>query len=268
MPVLSLLGATSCAFEYLDAADGPLLRPLDPAAAAPTPARDGRDSPLQGQDERGLHAGAPEPVALRRPLPHRPGRASPGPRPARRRRHDALRRAGGRPRRLRDRAGETRRRDDRGVRRRVLPRGSHSALDRPRQGEAPLPVRARPARTTNACSCSLRATPASADSVLADVPGGARFHAIATDLPYGIQHDGAAVTLVREALPAWERVLLPGGAMALAWDATRLPREKLTEVVTANSGLVGPRRRPLRRARAPRRPRDQAARRARRRETG
>ncbi len=26
--------------------------------------------------------------------------------------------------------------------------------------------------------------------------------------------------------------------MALAWDATRLPREKLTEVVTANSGLT------------------------------
>lgn len=78
----------------------------------------------------------------------------------------------------------------------------------------------------------------SADSVLADLPGGARFHAIATDLPYGIQHDGAAVTLVREALPAWERILLPGGAIALAWDATRLPREKLTDVVNGSSGLV------------------------------
>ena len=77
-----------------------------------------------------------------------------------------------------------------------------------------------------------------ADSLLAEVPGGARFHAIATDLPYGIQHDGAAVTVVREALRAGEHVLHPGGAIALGWDATRLPREKLTEVVSASSDLT------------------------------
>ena len=35
------------------------------------------------------------------------------------------------------------------------------------------------------------------------VPGGARVHAIAGDLPYGIQHDGEVTALLREALPAW-----------------------------------------------------------------
>ena len=77
-----------------------------------------------------------------------------------------------------------------------------------------------------------------ADALLEDVPGGARFHAIAADLPYGIQHDGAARALVAEAIGAWERTLLPGGAVALAWDATRLPRESLRAAVEGHSSLV------------------------------
>jgi hypothetical protein len=76
-----------------------------------------------------------------------------------------------------------------------------------------------------------------AGTLLADVPGGARFHAIAADLPYGIQHTGTAQTLVAESAAVWERTLLPGGAAALAWDATRLSRDKLTEAITANSQL-------------------------------
>jgi hypothetical protein len=77
-----------------------------------------------------------------------------------------------------------------------------------------------------------------ADRLLADVPGGARFHAIAADLPYGIQHDGAARTLISESIGAWERTLLPGGAIALAWDATRLTRAKLRTSVEGASSLA------------------------------
>jgi hypothetical protein len=76
-----------------------------------------------------------------------------------------------------------------------------------------------------------------AAELLLDVPGGARFHAIATDLPYGIQHDGAAESLVAEAAEAWESVLLPGGAIALAWDATRLPRVRLRSALERSSSL-------------------------------
>jgi hypothetical protein len=65
------------------------------------------------------------------------------------------------------------------------------------------------------------------------VPGGARVHAIAGDLPYGIQHDGEVTALLREALPAWAELLLPGGAVALAWNATRLTRARVAELVAA-----------------------------------
>ncbi len=78
----------------------------------------------------------------------------------------------------------------------------------------------------------------SADTLLREVPGGARFHAIAADLPYGIQHDGAARTLVAEAVAAWERTLIPGGALALAWDATRLSRARLRSALEGSSSLA------------------------------
>jgi hypothetical protein len=77
-----------------------------------------------------------------------------------------------------------------------------------------------------------------ADTLLRDVPGGARFHAIAADLPYGIQHAGAARALVAEAAAAWERSLVPGGAAALAWDATRLSRAQLSSAIGDSCGLV------------------------------
>src|SRR5207247_56984 len=63
------------------------------------------------------------------------------------------------------------------------------------------------------------------------LPGGARVHAIAGDLPYGIQHEGEATALLREALPAWRELLLPGGAVALAWNASRLARVEVEELV-------------------------------------
>ncbi|HVU79656.1 MAG TPA: hypothetical protein VHC67_18935 [Gaiellaceae bacterium] len=69
-----------------------------------------------------------------------------------------------------------------------------------------------------------------ADELLRTIPGGARFHVVVGDLPYGIQHDGAAPALLAECLPAWARVLAPGGALAVSWDATRVPREGLVAI--------------------------------------
>ena len=77
-----------------------------------------------------------------------------------------------------------------------------------------------------------------ADALLHDAPGGARFHALAADLPYGIQHGGAASELVAESIGAWERTLLPGAAVALAWDATRLDRDVLRAAIEGNSALA------------------------------
>jgi hypothetical protein len=75
------------------------------------------------------------------------------------------------------------------------------------------------------------------DVLLREAPGGARFHALAGDLPYGIQHGGAAAELVAESIGAWERTLLPGAALALAWDATRLDRDTLRAAIEGNSAI-------------------------------
>ncbi len=61
-----------------------------------------------------------------------------------------------------------------------------------------------------------------ADMHLREVPGGPRVHAIVADLPYGIQHFGEISSLLTQALPIWTRMLLPGGTLALAWNATRI----------------------------------------------
>src|SRR5260221_4108497 len=53
-----------------------------------------------------------------------------------------------------------------------------------------------------------------------EVPGGPRMHAVLGDLPYGIQHFGEIASLLQKALSAWEQLLLPGGTLALAWNAT------------------------------------------------
>jgi len=70
-----------------------------------------------------------------------------------------------------------------------------------------------------------------------EVPGGPRMHAIVGDLPYGIQHFGEIAELLREALPIWESLLLPGGTLALAWNATRVERTALVELVEQNTQL-------------------------------
>ncbi len=76
-----------------------------------------------------------------------------------------------------------------------------------------------------------------ADLHLREVPGGPRMHAIVGDLPYGIQHFGEVAALLTKALPSWERVLLPGGTLALAWNATRIERGALIELIERHTQL-------------------------------
>ena len=70
-----------------------------------------------------------------------------------------------------------------------------------------------------------------------EVPGGPRMHAIACDLPYGIQHFGESASMLSKALPVWENMLLPGGAIALAWNATRIERTAMIELVEQHTQL-------------------------------
>ncbi len=64
-----------------------------------------------------------------------------------------------------------------------------------------------------------------------EVPGGPHMHAIVGDLPYGIQHFGEIAGMLSKALPVWESILLPGGTIALAWNATRIKRPAMIGLV-------------------------------------
>ena len=70
-----------------------------------------------------------------------------------------------------------------------------------------------------------------------EVPGGPRMHAVVGDLPYGIQHFGEIAGILRKALPVWESMILPGGTLALAWNATRVERANMVEVVEQHTHL-------------------------------
>jgi len=70
-----------------------------------------------------------------------------------------------------------------------------------------------------------------------EIPGGPHMHAIVGDLPYGIQHFGEISGMLSKALPVWESMLLPGGSIALAWNATRIERTAITELVERHSQL-------------------------------
>lgn len=63
-------------------------------------------------------------------------------------------------------------------------------------------------------------------------------HLIVADLPYGIQHRGGLVSLLTDALPVWASLLMPSGAMALAWESTRFPREEMIDLVESAGPLV------------------------------
>lgn len=70
-----------------------------------------------------------------------------------------------------------------------------------------------------------------------EVPGGPKMHAVVGDLPYGIQHFGEIASMLRKALPVWERMLLPGGTLALAWNATRIERSELVALMEQHTHL-------------------------------
>lgn len=78
---------------------------------------------------------------------------------------------------------------------------------------------------------------AQSDLHLQEAPGGPRVHAVVADLPYGIQHFGEITALLQRALPVWERLLLPGGTMALAWNATRIERSAMVEYLNHATAL-------------------------------
>ena len=63
-------------------------------------------------------------------------------------------------------------------------------------------------------------------------------HLIVADLPYGIQHKGPLNALLSEALPGWLAHLMPGGALALAWDATRFTRDTMIAMLASQSCLT------------------------------
>lgn len=71
----------------------------------------------------------------------------------------------------------------------------------------------------------------------AQLMAGFRPHLIVTDLPYGIQHQGKLTTLLANALPVWEALLPPSGALAFSWDATRFSREEMVTLVRNVSSL-------------------------------
>lgn len=79
---------------------------------------------------------------------------------------------------------------------------------------------------------------ASAHLHMQEVPGGPRMHAIVGDLPYGILHFGEIASLLHKALPVWESMLLPGGTLALAWNATRIERTEIVNLLKEHTHLT------------------------------
>jgi hypothetical protein len=65
-----------------------------------------------------------------------------------------------------------------------------------------------------------------------------RSNLLVADLPYGIQHHGPLSDLLGTALPVWAESLLPGGAMALAWESTRFTREEMIGLVKSACALT------------------------------
>ena len=63
-------------------------------------------------------------------------------------------------------------------------------------------------------------------------------HLSVADLPYGIQHQGALTALLTNALPVWTKMLMPGGALVLAWDSTRFTRAELIALVETVAPLA------------------------------
>ncbi len=65
------------------------------------------------------------------------------------------------------------------------------------------------------------------------------FHIIVGDLPYGVQHGSPTnqgsltrnpSSMVQQALPAWIKLLKPGGVIAVSWNVRILPRPQLEQI--------------------------------------
>ena len=74
------------------------------------------------------------------------------------------------------------------------------------------------------------------------------FDIIVGDLPYGVQHGSVTnekqtsmtrnpTELLESCLPAWIKILRPGGVIVLAWNSNMIARRKMTEII-ADSGLA------------------------------
>jgi len=63
-------------------------------------------------------------------------------------------------------------------------------------------------------------------------------HLIVTDLPYGIQHHGRLIPLLKDALPVWSSMMMPKGVLAMSWDSTRFSRSEMIELVESEAPLT------------------------------
>lgn len=71
-------------------------------------------------------------------------------------------------------------------------------------------------------------------STARDAFGNRAFHIIVCDLPYGVQHSshgGSLEKLLENVLPAWREALMPGGAIAVSFNAQTLKTAKVLELM-------------------------------------
>jgi SAM-dependent methyltransferase len=73
----------------------------------------------------------------------------------------------------------------------------------------------------------------------------ATFHLLVMDAPYGVQHGSRAtsgrlsrspIELLTEAAPVWAKLLVPGGAIGIAWNTLVAHRDQASEIL-ASAGL-------------------------------
>ena len=70
--------------------------------------------------------------------------------------------------------------------------------------------------------------------------GKGKYHLMAGDLPYGVQHSAGSESfekMLRRVMPKWAEALLPGGAIALSYNINTLKPALLRDIMT-QSGLV------------------------------
>jgi SAM-dependent methyltransferase len=115
------------------------------------------------------------------------------------------------------------------------------------------PVRRDKKLVARRLTVTLGAAPQRIDVVHADTtaagdffkPGS--FHAIVADAPYGVQHGSRTIAaglrraplhLLEEAVPAWVRVLRPGGAIGVSWNTHVAKRDDAAAVLSKNGLTV------------------------------